>query len=78
MTHSIIIETENQRDAELIKGLANRLGLPVVERHTGKATEKQKAIFKKLFGRWEGEESAEELAASIRAARHDSPRDIEL
>lgn len=78
MTHTIIIETRSDQDFELIKGLANRLGLPVVERHTGKVNEKQRAKFKKLFGRWDSEESAEELAAAIRAARHDTPRDIEL
>ncbi|WP_379991855.1 hypothetical protein [Dyadobacter subterraneus] len=34
MTHTINIETKDEKDFKLMKGLANRLGLPVAERHT--------------------------------------------
>jgi hypothetical protein len=80
MTHIITIETQSDNDFELIKGLAQRLGLRVNEQHTEiqEATSEQEAAFKKLFGSWEGEETGDELAAMIRRDRNDSPRDIEL
>lgn len=78
MTHTIIFEKINDQDYELIKELADRLGLPIVEIHTGERNDIQEARFAKIFGRWDSEESAEELAGRIRAARQDAPRDIEL
>lgn len=80
MTHIITIETQSDNDFELIKELAQRLGLRVNEQHTEmqEATSAQEAAFKKLFGSWESTESGDELAAKIRADRNDSPRDIEL
>ncbi|WP_097126417.1 hypothetical protein [Spirosoma fluviale] len=38
MTHTITIETTNPTDFELIKGLAQRLGLPIVEKHEDTGT----------------------------------------
>ena len=80
MTHIITIETESANDFALLKGLAQRLGLNIQERHTElhQATREQEAAFKKLFGSWESEETGDELAAMIRVARNDFPRDIEL
>lgn len=79
MTHTLIIETENEKDFELIKGLADRLGLPVKEQHA-KVVSKivQEDAIRQLFGSWEGDESGEELADQIRSARNDQPRDINL
>jgi hypothetical protein len=78
MTHTIIIKTTDDKDFELIKGLANRLGLPVAERHTEELSKTQEDSFMKLFGSWESDESANELATLIHSARNDSPRDIQL
>ncbi|GLU53168.1 hypothetical protein [Dyadobacter frigoris] len=55
MTHTIIIETKDDKDFELIKGLANRLGLPVAERHTEELSKMQEDSFMKLFGSWESD-----------------------
>lgn len=78
MTHTIIIETKDDKDFELIKSLVNRLGLPFKERHLEDLTEKQEAAFLNLAGSWVGDESGDELAARIHNARNDSPRDVEL
>ncbi len=81
MTHTIIIETQSSNDFELIKGLAKRLGLRTDEKHTDEfagAVPEQEGIFKNLFGSWQGEESGEELSASIYAARRDNHRDVQL
>ncbi|MCE7044179.1 hypothetical protein [Dyadobacter sp. CY312] len=74
MTHTLIIETENEKDFELIKGLTDRLGLPVKEQHAEELLEKQKRAFNNLVGSWEGDE----LADQIRSVRNDQPRDINL
>lgn len=76
--HKITIDIEKDSDFELIKGLAQRLGLPTSEQHEKETIEEQKAAFENLFGSWEGEESGEDLAAEIRNSRHDSMRDVEL
>lgn len=76
--HKITIDIETSSDFELIKGLAQRLGLPTSERHEEKATAKQKAIFDSLFGSWEGEKSGDELAAEIHTSRHDQMREVDL
>ena len=78
MTHTLIIETQDEKDFELIKGLANRLGLPVSERHVEKLEEKQRAAFKNVVGSWAGDETGDELADRIRSSRSDTPRNIEL
>jgi len=78
MTHTIIIETKDEKDFELIKSLADRLGLPVKERHVEGLTEKQKAAFQNLVGSWVGDETGDELAARIHNSRNDAPRNIEL
>ena len=78
MTHTLIIETQDERDFELIKGLANRLGLPVTERHVERLEEKQKVAFRNLVGSWIGDETEDELAARIRNSRNDAPRNIKL
>lgn len=78
MTHTLIIETQDEKDFELIKGLANRLGLPVIERHIEKLEEKQRAAFRNLVGSWVGDETGDELAARIRNSRNDTARNIEL
>lgn len=78
MTHTIIIKTTDDKDFELIKGLANRLGLPVDERHTEELLITPEDSFLKLFGSWESDESGDELAEIIHSSRNDNPRDIQL
>lgn len=77
MTHTLIIETQDEKDFALIKGLADRLGLPVKEQHS-KVVFKlaQEDAIRQLFGSWQGDESGVELTALIRSARNDQPRDI--
>lgn len=78
MTHTIIIKTTDDKDFELIKVLANRLGLPVAEQHTEELSKTKEDSFFKLFGSWESDESSDELAALIHSSRNDSPSDIQL
>ena len=67
MRHTIIIETQSNDDFQLIKMLAERLGLHTNEKHTDTIdTEfEQERIFKSLFENWQGEETGDELNASF-------------
>ena len=81
MTHIITIETESANDFALLKGLAQRLGLFTKEVHkevSGLSEVEELALLERVAGSWESEETGDELAAMIRAARNDVPRDIEL
>lgn len=80
MKHIIIIETQNDNDFALLKGLAQRLGLSMKESHSedNHLEAQQEAAFKKFVRSWEGEETGDELNAMIYNSRHDSPREIEL
>ena len=80
MAHTITIETESDNDFALLKGLAERLGLPVKETHESHPMRNvdQEAALKKFTGSWRGDETAEELQAMIYNARNDQPRDVEL
>lgn len=80
MTHTIIIETQNDTDFALIKSLAQRLGLSTNEHHTGsdKSKSAEEMLFRGLFGSWQGTESGDELAELIQLSRQDKPRDIDL
>lgn len=80
MAHTITIEAESENDFDLLKGLAQRLGLPAQEIHPEKSPsqEEQQAAFRKFAGSWKGNESVEELEAMIYAARKDQPRNIQL
>ena len=79
MAHTITIETQSEIDFALLKGLAERLGLPVTEiHHTDFKNVDQQAALEKFTGSWRGEETVEELEALIYGARNDQPRDVEL
>ena len=80
MTHTITIETQSDHDFALLKGLAERLGLPVKENHGSDVAGNtdQHAALKRFAGSWRGEETAEEREAIIYNARHDQQRDVEL
>ena len=80
MAHTITIETESDNDFALLKGLAERLGLPVRETRSGdlKRNTDQEAALKKFIGSWQGEETAEELEAIIYKARNDRSREVDL
>ena len=81
MTHIITIETQSDNDFALLKGLAQRIGLPTKEVHkevSGLSEAEELALLERVAGSWESEETGDELAAIIRADRNDSPREIEL
>ena len=76
---TIHIEIEDERDFELISALAQRLGLPTSVQQREELLTEQEAALQHLFGRWEGEETGEELAEMIHNARNDKgKRDIDL
>ncbi|PSL23971.1 hypothetical protein [Dyadobacter jiangsuensis] len=80
MAHTITIETESDNDFALLKGLAERLGLPVKENHGGDSIRNadQAAAMKKFIGTWRGDETAEELETMIYNARSDRSREVDL
>jgi hypothetical protein len=67
MTHTLIIETQNDSDFAQIKGFAERLGVSFRESHAkdDHSAARQEMAFKKFVGSWEGEETADELEALI-------------
>lgn len=72
MMRTIHIEIEDERDFELISALAQRLGLPTSVKQREELLTEQEATLQHLFGSWEGEETGEELAATLHEARNDS------
>ncbi|GAB3931157.1 hypothetical protein [Larkinella terrae] len=78
MTHTIIIETQNDTVFEQVKEFAKQLGVPFSEKHTDPKEAHQQEALKKFFGSWEGEETGDELVDMIYSARNDQPRDVEL
>ncbi|GAB3321162.1 hypothetical protein GCM10027299_15260 [Larkinella ripae] len=78
MTHTIIIETQNDTLFEQVKAFAKQLGLPFSEQHRDTKPADQQEALNQFFGSWEGEETGEELVRRIYSARNDRPRDVEL
>ncbi len=78
MTHTIIIETQNDADFERVKDFAQRLGVSFSEKHTDAETANQEEALRRFAGSWEGEETGDELAATLQNARYFRSRDIEL
>lgn len=81
MAHTITIETESDKDFALLKGLAERLGLPTKEAHTEYkqlSNKEELILLQRVAGSWEGEETGDELNAMIRNSRYHSRREIEL
>jgi len=78
MTHTLIIETQNDRAFEQIKDFAQRIGVSFSEKHTDPEITMQEDALKKFFGSWEGEETGHDLVEMIYSARTDRPRDIDL
>ncbi|OIN58592.1 hypothetical protein BLX24_13560 [Arsenicibacter rosenii] len=78
MTRIITIETQNDQDFDLVKGLAERMGLHTQVGLSAIDEIDQKAAFEKFVGSWQGEETGDELVDMIYSARNDKGRDIEL
>ncbi len=76
--HTITINIEDDSDFELITGLIERLGLPVIQQQPEKTSDLEKEALKMLYGSWKGDESGDELAATIHQARADTIRDVQL
>ncbi|MGA0557849.1 hypothetical protein ACO2Q8_14425 [Larkinella sp. VNQ87] len=80
MTHTITIETLNDQDFTLLKGLAQRLGLRIKETHT--ETELSEAeelrLLDRVAGGWQSDESGDELATMLQNARSFRERDVQL
>jgi hypothetical protein len=81
ITHIITIETQSANDFALLKGLAQRLGLPTKEVHTETADlseAEQLKLLELVAGSWKGEETGNELNRMIHTSRYDNSREINL
>jgi len=77
MTHTIIIETQNESEFAQIKGLAEKLGLRYKEDHAElRSQDEALQVLERVC--WEGNETADELNTMIQEARHFGSRDVEL
>lgn len=78
MTHIITIETRSENDFALIKGLADRLGLHTEEAHVDKELSEDEAL--RLLNRigWAGDETGDELNATLQNSRHFRDCDLQL
>ena len=80
MTHIITIETRSENDFALIKGLADRLGLHTEEAHVDKDLSEAEALrlLDRVAGSWVGDETGDELNATLQNSRHFRDRDLKL
>jgi hypothetical protein len=77
MIHTITIETQDQKEFEQIKNLAQTIGIPFKESHTAPISREEKLRLLNNI-HWAGEETGEELNAMIYGARQSSVRDVKL
>lgn len=80
MTHIITIETPNENDFALFKGLADRLGLHTEEAHIDRDNDLTEAETLRLLEQvgWAGDETGDELNATLRNSRYFRDRDLTL
>ena len=75
---TLILETDNENDYNLLTELVKRLGIKFSEKVSGETIDEQAQLFKRLFGSWQSEKSGNEIVNEIYQSRNDSPRNIEL
>lgn len=79
--HTLLLETSNASALRELIGLAQRLGVKVIDTSTPTArpdVAERARLFRSLFGAWQSEESGEELNRQLREARQSNRPDIEL
>ena len=77
--HTLLLETSNASALRELIGLAQRLGVKVIDTSTARPDVAERArLFRSLFGAWQSEESGEELNRQLREARQSNRPDIEL
>ncbi|MCE7063552.1 hypothetical protein [Dyadobacter sp. CY343] len=77
MIHTITIKTQDEKEFEQIKGLAQSLGVLFEESHKSHLSkEEQMQLLNQLH--WEGDETGDELNAMIYGARQSSSRNVEF
>lgn len=73
----LVLKPTNPQDFQLLLGLAHRLGVEVSQVSTPD-TAQLEARFFALAGKWQSEETGEELTAQLQAARQSNREDVTL
>jgi homospermidine synthase len=79
MLTTLILESANDADLDLLLHLAQRLGVKVTTTPSANTSDTEQArLLDEFAGSWQSEENGTELARQIREARYFRDRDVEL
>lgn len=79
MLTTLVLESANDADLDLLLHLAQRLGVKATTTPSPKPSNAEQArLLDEFAGSWQSEEDGTELARQIREARYFRDRDVEL
>lgn len=79
MPTTLILESANDADLDLLLHLAQRLGVKATTTPSAKASDaEQTRLVAEFAGSWQSEENGTELARQIQEGRYFRDRDVEL
>ena len=79
MLTTLVLESANDADLDLLLHLAQRLGVKAITTPSPKTSSVEQArLLDEFAGSWQSDEDGTELARQIREARHFRDRDVEL
>jgi hypothetical protein len=79
MLTTLILESANDADLDLLLHLAQRLGVKATTTPSAKASDaEQTRLVDEFAGSWQSEENGTELARQIQEGRYFRDRDVEL
>ena len=79
MPTTLVLESANAADLDLLLHLAQRLGVKATTTPSVKTSNAEQArLLEEFAGSWQSEEDGTELARQIQEARHFRDRDVEL
>jgi hypothetical protein len=79
MLTTLILESANDADLDLLLHLAQRLGVKATTTPSAKASDtEQTQLVDEFAGSWQSEENGTELARQIQEGRYFRDRDVEL
>ena len=79
MHNTLVLESANDADLDLLLHLAQRLGVKATTTPSAKTSDTERArLVNEFAGSWQSDENGTELARQIREARYFRDRDVEL
>ncbi|MEJ7663966.1 MAG: hypothetical protein WKG07_32765 [Hymenobacter sp.] len=79
MLTTLVLESANDADLDLLLHLAQRLGVKATTAPSANTSDAERArLLDEFIGSWQSDEDGTELACQIREARYFCDRDVEL